>query len=103
MALSVVAAQCEAGGAWLVRQGISEHKGLDLDRRRRHRSRSVRGAGHPPVRRQAGILAAYGVYVAGAITWGMVADGYRPDRFDVIGALVCLAGMAVILFAPRGH
>ncbi len=33
----------------------------------------------------------------------MVADGYRPDRFDVIGALVCLAGMAVILFAPRGH
>jgi small multidrug resistance family-3 protein len=33
----------------------------------------------------------------------MVADGCRPDRFDVIGALVCLAGMAVIMYAPRGH
>jgi small multidrug resistance family-3 protein len=32
----------------------------------------------------------------------MVADGYRPDRFDVIGALICLAGMAVIMYAPRG-
>ncbi len=50
------------------------------------------------------ILAAYGgVFVAGSIAWGMVADGYRPDRFDVIGALVCLAGMAVIMYAPRGH
>lgn len=49
------------------------------------------------------ILAAYGgVFVAGSLVWGMVADGYRPDRFDVIGALVCLAGVAVIMYAPRG-
>lgn len=33
----------------------------------------------------------------------MVADGYRPDRWDVIGALVCLAGMAVIMYAIRSH
>lgn len=33
----------------------------------------------------------------------MVADGYRPDRWDVIGALVCLAGMAVIMHATRSH
>jgi small multidrug resistance family-3 protein len=32
----------------------------------------------------------------------MIADGYRPDRFDVIGALVCLTGMAVIMYAPSG-
>ncbi|CAM5671382.1 YnfA family protein [Streptomyces atroolivaceus] len=43
------------------------------------------------------------VFVAGSIAWGMVADGYRPDRFDAIGALVCLAGMAVIMYAPRDH
>ena len=50
------------------------------------------------------ILAAYGgIFVAGSITWGMVADGYRPDRWDVIGALVCLAGMAVIMYTPRGN
>ncbi|MBW0092790.1 YnfA family protein, partial [Pseudonocardia sp. KRD-188] len=49
------------------------------------------------------ILAAYGgVFVAGSLAWGMVADGYRPDRYDVIGALVCLAGVAVIMYAPRG-
>lgn len=32
----------------------------------------------------------------------MVADGYRPDRWDVTGALVCLLGVAVIMYAPRG-
>jgi drug/metabolite transporter superfamily protein YnfA len=40
-------------------------------------------------------LGLYG-FVAGSLAWGMVADGYRPDRFDVIGALLCLAGVAVI-------
>jgi small multidrug resistance family-3 protein len=32
----------------------------------------------------------------------MAADGFRPDRWDVIGALVCLTGVAVIMYAPRG-
>lgn len=41
--------------------------------------------------------------VARSNAWGMVADGYRPDRYDVIGALVRLAGMAVIMYAPRGN
>jgi small multidrug resistance family-3 protein len=30
-----------------------------------------------------------------------VADGYRPDRFDIIGAVVCLVGVAIIMYAPR--
>lgn len=47
------------------------------------------------------VLAAHGgIFVAGSIVWGMVADGYRPDRYDVIG---CFAGMAVIMYAPRGR
>jgi small multidrug resistance family-3 protein len=47
------------------------------------------------------ILAAYGgVFVAGSLAWGTVADGYRPDRSDVIGALICLAGVAVIMYTP---
>jgi small multidrug resistance family-3 protein len=50
------------------------------------------------------ILAAYGgIFVAGSIAWGMVADGYRPDHHDIIGALVYLAGQAVITYAPRSH
>ena len=48
------------------------------------------------------ILAAYGgVFVAGSLVWGMVADGFRPDRYDVAGALLCLVGVAVIMYAPR--
>ncbi|WP_307853968.1 YnfA family protein [Nocardioides palaemonis] len=48
------------------------------------------------------ILAAYGgVFVAGSLVWGMVADGFRPDRYDVAAALICLVGVAVIMYAPR--
>ena len=54
--------------------------------------------------RTSGILAAYGgIFVAGSLAWGWIADGYRPDRWDVTGALICLAGMAVIMYAPRGN
>ncbi|MFI1185956.1 YnfA family protein [Streptomyces californicus] len=104
IALFAVAALFEIGGAWLVWQGIREHKGWIWI-----------GAGVIALGLYGvvatlqsdddfgRILAAYGgVFVAGSIAWGMVADGYRPDRFDVIGALVCLAGMALIMYAPRG-
>jgi small multidrug resistance family-3 protein len=48
------------------------------------------------------ILAAYGgVFVAGSLAWGRVVDGYRPDRFDLGGAALCLMGVAVIMYAPR--
>ena len=48
------------------------------------------------------ILAAYGgVFVAGSLGWAMALDGFRPDRWDVVGALVCLVGVAVIMYAPR--
>lgn len=41
------------------------------------------------------------MFVAGSLAWGMVVDKFRPDRWDVIGALICLAGVAVIMYAPR--
>jgi small multidrug resistance family-3 protein len=48
------------------------------------------------------ILAAYGgVFVAGSLLWGVVLDGFRPDRYDIVGAVICLLGVAVILYAPR--
>jgi small multidrug resistance family-3 protein len=31
----------------------------------------------------------------------MVADGFRPDRFDYLGAAICLVGVSVIMWAPR--
>ena len=48
------------------------------------------------------ILAAYGgVFVAGSLAWGMIFDGFRPDRWDVLGTVICLFGVAVIMFVPR--
>lgn len=47
--------------------------------------------------------AAYGgIYIAASLAWLWAAEGVRPDRWDVAGAAVCLAGASIILFAPRG-
>ena len=101
--LFCVAAICEIGGAWLVWQGVREHKGLVWV-----------GAGvialglygfvatFQPDAHFGRILAAYGgVFVAGSLRWGMAMDGFRPDRYDIAGALICLVGVAVIMYAPR--
>ena len=46
--------------------------------------------------------AAYGgVYIAASLMWLWLIEGARPDRWDLIGATICLAGAAVILFGPR--
>ena len=46
--------------------------------------------------------AAYGgVYIAASILWLLVVEGVRPDRWDVLGAGICLVGAAVILLGPR--
>jgi len=48
------------------------------------------------------VYAAYGgVYVTVAILWLWAVDGVRPDRWDLLGVTLCLAGMAVIMLAPR--
>jgi small multidrug resistance family-3 protein len=101
--LFVLAAVAEIGGAWLVWQGVREHRGLVWI-----------GAGVAalgvygfvatlqPDAHFGRILAAYGgVFVAGSLAWGMVVDGFRPDRWDVAGALVCLVGVALIMYGPR--
>ena len=42
-----------------------------------------------------------GSFVAGSLAWGMAMDGFRPDRYDTTGALICLIGVAVIMYSPR--
>ena len=103
VALFLLAALAEIGGAWLVWQGVREQRGLVWI-----------GAGIvalsaygfiatlQPDAHFGRILAAYGgVFVAGWLAWGMVVDGFRPDRFDYLGAAVCLAGVGLIMYAPR--
>ncbi len=46
--------------------------------------------------------AAYGgIYILSALGWLWIAEGVRPDRWDVIGAGICLLGASVILWGPR--
>jgi small multidrug resistance family-3 protein len=104
LALFVLAALAEIGGAWLVWQGWREHRGLAWIA-----AGTVALAAYgfvatfQPDPNFGRILAAYGgVFVAGSLLWGMVVDGFRPDRWDLAGAAVCLAGVAVIMYAPRG-
>ncbi len=48
--------------------------------------------------------AAYGgVYIVSALLWLWIVEGYRPDRWDVTGGVVCLLGAGLILFGPRGN
>ncbi|QLQ35597.1 YnfA family protein [Micromonospora robiginosa] len=101
--LFLVAAVAEIGGAWLVWQGWREHRGLLW----------IAGgiialgaygfvATFQPDPNFGRILAAYGgVFVAGSLAWGMLVDKFRPDRYDLAGAAVCLVGVAIIMYAPR--
>lgn len=47
--------------------------------------------------------AAYGgIYIAASLGWLWLVEGVRPDRWDLAGAALCIAGASVILFAPHG-
>ncbi|SOD73133.1 small multidrug resistance family-3 protein [Jatrophihabitans sp. GAS493] len=101
--LFIVAAIAEIGGAWMIWQGVREHRGLLW----------VGGgivalgaygfvATLQPDSHFGRILAAYGgIFVAGSLAWGAIMDGYRPDRFDLLGAGICLLGVVVIMYVPR--
>ncbi|MFJ5543528.1 YnfA family protein [Micromonospora chalcea] len=101
--LFLLAALAEIGGAWLVWQGWRENRGLLWI------AAGVIALGaygfvatFQPDPNFGRILAAYGgVFVAGSLAWGMVVDKFRPDRYDLVGAAICLVGVAIIMYAPR--
>lgn len=48
------------------------------------------------------VYAAYGgVYIGVAIVWLWLIDGHRPTQWDLLGAAVAIAGMAIIVLGPR--
>ena len=101
IALFVLAALAEIGGAYLVWLGVKEHKGILYVL-----AGFVVLAGYgvvvalQPSNEFGRVLAAYGgVFIVGSLLWGVAFDGFHPDRADVAGAAVCLVGVAVIMFA----
>lgn len=101
--LFVLAALAEIGGAWLIWQGYRAHRGV-LWIAAGITALGAYGfvATFQPDPNFGRILAAYGgVIVDGSLAWGVIVDGFRPDRVDAIGAAICLIGAAVIMYAPR--
>ncbi|MEX2106268.1 MAG: YnfA family protein [Solirubrobacterales bacterium] len=103
IALFAAAALAEIGGAYLVWVGLKEDRGamfvmlgaLAL---------GLYGvvAALQPSNEFGRVLAAYGgVFIVGSIAWGIALDSFKPDRYDLIGAAICLVGVGTIMYAPR--
>jgi small multidrug resistance family-3 protein len=100
--LFVVAGLCEIGGGYLVwqwwRNGASGLVGLAG-------GVALLAYGIVPTYQPAHfgrVYAAYGgVFVVLSLAWSWGIDGVRADRFDLLGGLLCLAGVATIMYAPR--
>ena len=47
-------------------------------------------------------FAAYGgVYIVASLLWLWIIEGQRLDKWDILGAIICIAGAVVILFGQR--
>lgn len=98
----LLAGLCEIGGGYLVWLWLRENKSLWY---------AVAGAiilvlyGVIPTLQPANfgrVYAAYGgVFIVLSILWGWQVDKVMPDRFDVIGGTVALAGVFIIMYWPR--
>lgn len=104
LALFALAAVAEIGGAYLVWLGLRDGRGwpwLLLGGLALTAYGIV--ATFQPEANFGRIFAAYGgVFIVGSLLWGAVFEGFRPDRWDLLGGLISLAGMTVIMYAPRG-
>lgn len=102
--LFVVAGMCEIGGGYLVWGWMRDHKPFAW---------ALLGAlilaaygvvaALQPISEFGRVYAAYGgVFIALALLSGVLVDGFRPDRYDMLGALICVAGVVVMLAPSRG-
>lgn len=105
ISLFLVAGLCEIGGGYLVWLWLRESKSVWLG--------LIGGIvlilyGVIPTFQPAAfnfgrVYAAYGgVFVILSLLWGWQIDHKTPDTFDLIGALICLIGVSVIMYWPRG-
>lgn len=102
--LFVAAGVCEIGGGYLVWGWMRDHKPVAW---------ALCGVGVlalygfvaalQPITEFGRVYAAYGgVFIVLALGWGVLVDGFRPDRYDLLGALICVAGVLVMVAPSRG-
>ncbi len=102
--LFVLAGLCEIGGGYLVWGWMRDQKPL---------SWALIGAAIlalygvvaalQPIPHFGRVYAAYGgIFIVMALTWGVLIESFRPDRWDILGASVALLGALIMIAAPRG-
>lgn len=100
----LLAGLCEIGGGYLVWLWLREGRSIGI---------GVLGAfvlvlyGIIPTLQPAGagfgrVYVAYGgIFIVLSLLWGWRVDGIVPDRWDILGGMIALIGVAVIMYAPR--
>lgn len=102
--LFVLAGLCEIGGGYRVWGWMRDHKPLFW---------ALAGAAVlalygvvaalQPISRFGWVYAAYdGIFMALSLAWGVTVDGFRPDRYDLLGALIFVIGVLVMVVPSRG-
>jgi len=102
LALFIVAGLCEIGGGYLIWLWFKEDKSIWY---------GIIGAillsGY-------GVVATYqtasfgrvyatygGIFIVLSLLWAWKVDGFKPDRYDIIGAAIALIGACIIIYMPR--
>ena len=102
--LFVLAGLCEIGGGYLVWGWMREHRPI-LWALLGAAILALYGvvAALQPISEFGRVYAAYGgIFIVLALLWGIVVDGFRPDRWDLLGAAICFLGVLVMVVPPRG-
>jgi small multidrug resistance family-3 protein len=48
------------------------------------------------------VYAAYGgIFIVSSLIWGALIDKKNPDKYEIIGALIALAGVLIMFYIPR--
>ena len=103
LAFFIIAGLCEIGGGYLIWLWLKSGKPVWF---------GIAGAiilalyGVVATWQSAGfgrVYAAYGgVFILMALVWAWKVDGFKPDKYDIAGAIIALIGACVIIFSPRG-
>lgn len=102
-ALFVLAGLCEIGGGYLVWGWMRESKPL-LWALLGAAILALYGvvAALQPISEFGRVYAAYGgIFIGLSLAWGIVADGFRPDKYDILGALIAVVGVVVMVAPAR--
>lgn len=100
--LFAIAGLCEIGGGYLIWLNLKEGKpwwyavvgGLILALYGVVATLQTSGFGR--------VYAAYGgIFIVLALLWAWKVDNFRPDKYDIIGALIALIGAGIIIYMPR--